>query len=239
MDKEKIIYTNPYTSIDSKKIKKEIFLGKGNWGSVYRFDNDKAIKIIDHDGNNEQYEIISFIKNLNLPNFYKIYDVLYTMDFSLKEYAGTISKYYQTKDIDIYTTSSSYLLDSFNALSESMNILGQHQITAYDFCNKNILLTEEGLIAIDVDFYGKMENDIPKRTIKRNMKQLKESVLHRLLIFNLHYHHKNDFDISKNEAINNAICTLLNLDNSTDIKQFNKILSKYKYPIDYIKEKTK
>lgn len=238
MDENKIL-TSSKLIIDKEEITKNKPIGSGNWGHVYRYDNDKIIKITDKYGSSEQYEMVSFIKNLNLPNFYKIYDVLYHETVNVKEFSGTISKYYPEEKIDLFTTTSDYLLDSFNSLTEALKILSENKIIAYDFCCKNILLTNEGIIGIDVDFYQKMDEYSKSRIMRINMKQLKEAIMHRLLVFNLDKYHRDDFDIQVIDKLNKALYNLINLDSITDTKQFNKILSKYKYPIDYLRKKTK
>lgn len=212
------------------------YLSSGNCGAAYLF-NDTVIKLVDSDGDMEQYDTVSCIKNLSLPNFYKLYSVLSCEKNGIKTFGGTISRYYPAKEVDIFLKPSDYLLDSFNSLYKSMKELGKNNIFVFDLNRANTIVNDNGIFVIDVDLYQRMLNNLPKNVISKNLFKLKCSVFYELMQSNFLNYHSDELKVLSGEDISRILYDLLNLNDFDDSKTFNKTLSKFKYPIDYIRSK--
>lgn len=231
-------YTEFGNLIDINDLMKKgaTFLSSGNCGSAYLF-NDCVIKLVDSDGDMEQYDTVSCIKNLSLPNFYKLYSVLSCERNGIKTFGGTISKYYLSENVDMFLKPSDYLLDSFNSLYKSMSELGKNNIFVFDLNRANTIVNNDGIFVIDVDLYQRMSYNLPKNIISKNLFKMKCSIFYELLQSNFLNHHGNELKDLSGEDISRMIYDLLNLNDFDDSKTFNKTLSKYKYPIDYIRRR--
>jgi len=213
------------------------YLSCGNYGSVYRYSDDKVIKLVDSDGTEEQYETMSSIKDLNLPNFYKLYEILYRNSVDgVKTFGGTIAKYYPREDFDIFLQPSEYLLESFNSLYRAMIQLGMNGISVFDLNRRNVIVNREGIYVIDADLYQKLGNSLTWKIALKNLYRMKDSIFYDLMISNFFKYHKNISSEYANEFIK-IIYDLLNMDDYENSSVFNDTLSKYRYPIDYIKSK--
>ena len=117
--------------------------------------DDKVIKIQECPGSAYQYDVVSSIKNLNLANFYRLYDVLYIEKCGLRTFKGTISQYYSDVDINLWTERVDYVIDGFNGILNSASRLGENRILINDISLNNVILTSNGPVVIDVDDYIK------------------------------------------------------------------------------------
>lgn len=239
MDNERnLFYTESGLVVDKKKIEKNggVYLSSGNYGNAYKL-NDKVVKLVFNDGSSEQYDTVSCIKNLSLPNFYKLYNVLSCEKSGIKTFGGTISKFYSSEDVDIFLKPTDYLLDSFNSLHKSMVELGKNNIFVFDLNRANTIVNDNGIFVIDVDLYQRMMNNLPKNVISKNLFKLKCSVFYELMQSNFLNYHSDELKVLSGEDISRILYDLLNLNDFDDSKTFNKTLSKFKYPIDYIRSK--
>jgi hypothetical protein len=225
--------------IDRKKFESKEVVGSGNYGTVYRYDDDKVIKFANSRGDSNQYNAVSIIKNLSLPNFYKLYDVLSCTDGDVKTFGGTIARYYPSEDLDLFLMPSDYLLDNFNSLYNSMVLLGSSKISIFDLNPRNVICNSSGIYVIDVDLYQQMMAAFPWDLSMRNCFALKRCLFYDLLLRNYFRHHFGEVEGSKSKLVDDAIYDLLNLSNKEDPMVFNATLSEYRYPIDYVKRKVR
>lgn len=211
--------------IDNKKylfdVKKPI--DRGHTGLVYKIDDDTCLKYTTSYRLHQWYTL-SKLMELNLDNFYKIYKILFD---SNGDYSGYLMKYYQNELIDILTMPTEYTLDNFYRLSNTVNKISNNEIVMYDLHDGNVIMNKNDIIIIDADFYDEeYTSNIEK--IKIDNYELLLYLFKDLYKINLEEHFTNYTEeyrvildlFSKNENI------------------YQK-LKDYKYPIDYIKSKTK
>lgn len=234
-----LFYTSSGKVIDRAEFENSdgAFIDGGNYGSAYRYGNDKVVKFVESPGSDEQYENMSNIKNLSLPNFYKIYEVLSCQSDGIKTFGGTIAQYYPKEDVDIFLQPSDFLLDSFNALCRSMEVLGTNHFFAFDLNNRNSILNSNGIFVIDADLYQRMATNLAWKIAAKNVFKLKSSVFYDLLLSNFFRHHSDELGDLKSSDVSNMLYDLMNLDDFADSTVFNKTLAKHRYPIDYIRSR--
>lgn len=217
------VYTTSCQELDVTKIEKEDkFLGSGYVGFAYLNKDNKVIKLLDKPGTKKQYEVMSFIKNLNLPNFYLIYDILSNEKFGVKTYAGTISKYYKSENIDLWEMPSSFIVDNVKKLFEQASILGEKKISMCDIHDGNLIISREGIISIDADddrFCNECRD-------KENINAVRFAII-KLLASN-YFKRRDKVKIAGSEIVK-KLC---------EIKSFDEI-SKYKSPIDWFNDNIK
>ena len=215
-------------------ISKYDLLGSGQFGSAYQKDG-KVYKLLNAPGTSEQYENMCTIKNLNLPNFYKLYEVLFTKDGEKRDFAGTISKYYQKQDVDMFLMPTEYLTDSFNGLLESVRTLGKSGIAVSDLHTGNSIINKDGIFIIDTDLYGKKGFLSNHKILSQNELRLVSFLLD-TLYGNFSDHHGQDYTWEQIAEINSAIHILISncIMNNESITEK---LSGIKYPMDYVTKK--
>lgn len=200
-------------------------IGGGSYSRVYMLSPFQCIKIFRELDNGINYEDVDFINSLNLDNFYKIYSLLFNKTGIFRGYT---MKYYIPIYESIFLKSSEYTLDNFYSIEKSIDILSKHNIFIPDLHSDNVVLGKDEITVIDTDIYSKamlFDND---KLSMRNKRAL-FNLFRMIYIDNLcSYHYYNDNDIG---VINN----LFDFDNPSKVK----VLMKYKYPIDYIKDMRK
>lgn len=208
------------------------YLDEGYYGIAYRYDTDKVIKIQEFAGTANQYEVVSAIKNLHLPNFYRLFDVLYNEKCGLRTFKGTISQYYSEVDIDLWTERSEYSIESFLGLFDSVVTLGRNDILIDDLHLRNAILGSLGITIIDVDDYLKVDGAVGDSLVLENLRMLKTNFFCGLLTS--HFLKSHAFTIERADLLK-SIYELVNTSDVLDKDTFCKTLSKYKYPIDWLK----
>lgn len=196
----------------------------GSCGNIYKINNEVCLKRFDKDAyyNEDAFEIVI---NMNLENFYKVYEMLYDRE---QEFAGYIMKYYQAENIDILTMPISWTLDNFYGLYDSIDKLTKKNILVEDLHDGNVIVNKDGITVIDIDMYKLLKIGLEDEVIFLNKKRL-------YFLFR---------DLYINSIVNNH-CEMRNsglilnglFDHREDISEVNNKLKKYKYPIDYIRAK--
>ena len=202
----------------------------GGCGSVYRINTDTCLKWFGEDNFYDE-EAFETIMKLNLTNFYKIYQMLYDEG---DNFVGYTMKYYESSEIDILTMPIEYTINNLYKLYKSINIITSNSIFVRDLRESNIIMNNQDMTVIDVDLYFKnmfysIRNDLTKNDLIHN----NLSELYRLfseIYFNAlaTYHYTLNFD----KVI---IDELFSIDSTPS--DIHKKLIKYKYPLDYIKER--
>ena len=134
-------------------------IGVGTKGKVYRFDDDKCIKIYDKDVLKYNPEMFDIFKKLSLSGYCQLYDLLYTNPF-LDEIAGYTMKFCQREVENILNMPTEYTIHSFNTLYNSIRVLADNKILANDTIPANAILGRDNVILIDFDACIKSEQDV-------------------------------------------------------------------------------
>lgn len=202
-------------------------LGTGSYGSVYKIDEKKCIKIYKYAGS-VQLEMLQVINDLNLPNYYKILDFYYNKNNIFKAHT---MKYYSQKEIDILTMPVEYSLDNITVLLSAVNTLTSNNILICDMHTENIIMNDSSIIIIDTDLYT--FNKYFNLEIK-NLSALTDLYLNLYLEAIINYHP--EYDISEVKEI---IYDIYNKRNTNPQVALYEEIRNYKYPIDYIKKRVK
>lgn len=224
-----ILYTN---KLDKIEVDKNIILGSGSYGTAYKHNN-KVIKLW-NTPYSQDYKNFEILKELSLPNFYKLETLLYrTKESALKQNNpyGYTYKYLEEEDIDILTLPTNYTLDNLYNLYTTIQILTKYNIRNIDLIAENVILNSKIITIIDAELYTKEHNCSPKELLKRNTYDL-ESLFFDLYKRSLIQYHS--YLLSK--ELNILLYNLFIIHNYKSINNVEKKLTKYKYPLDYLKQ---
>ena len=201
-------------------------IDSGSTANVYRITDDTCLKYIPASSMYD-YSIIEKIMELDLPNFYKIYKILFEYPGC---FSGYLMKYYQKEKINILTMPTDYTLDNFYKISKAINILTDNAIVARDMHSGNVVMDKNNITIIDIDYFD-FEYGLKDEVIKRNNYRC---------LMNLFYElYKEELCFYDGDLIN-ATKVIINLFSPfQEERMFYKKLDGYKYPIDYIKCKVK
>lgn len=212
-------------------------LGTGTRGRVYLTKNQECVKIWT-DTKEEPFEsnLFSELKSLNLPNYYILLSLLFKRKQQINNpnlAVGYLSQYIKSNPIDILTMPVSYTLDNLNGLLKSNEILTQNNIMVDDLrCTKNVILNSNTITAIDIDLYTKNHFLNYRELRDTNILELEE-LFKGLFLESIRKYHK-ELENPQTKALIKSR-ELFSLDYHNGISHTSKILSKYKYPIDYFK----
>ena len=103
-------------NLEKIQYENENLIGTGSTSNVYKINDNRCIKVL-----NNKYdfniEILDTIKNMQLENYYKIYNYLYNKNKKIKGYE---IEYYKKSNINILNTSSEYTTYNFIRLYKSI-----------------------------------------------------------------------------------------------------------------------
>lgn len=222
-----ILYDNNGNKINFKT--NEI-IGNSTHGNVYKVSEIECIKIYKN-GKSVNYEILNYIKQLKLKNYYEIHNFYNNKNGIFK---AITMKYYKKEDIDILTMPIEYTLDNLFKIQSSIDILTQNRILVEDTHTGNIIMDNNSITIIDVDLYNFSNFYIGKALENKNNQRL--AYLFREIFIEAISNYHNEYNNTKTAELIQDTFKLLT-QNQTE-KAYT-ILSKYKYPIDYIKKKVK
>lgn len=229
-----------YYTTKGKKIKcdQTKLLGTGTRGKVYLTPDKECIKVWT---NTEEApfenNIFDELKSLSLPNYYILESLLFKnkKDIFLNNAIGYLYQYTESTDIDILTTPKSYTLDNLNELLKANKILTQNNIMANDARYiKNVILNNNSIIAIDVDLYTKVHYLSSRELERSNITELEE-LFKELYIDSIIKYHQELNNLKTKSLLYGR--NLFALNYREGVSELSKKLSKYKYPIDYLKQK--
>lgn len=217
-----------YYTEDGKRVKfdlkEENVIGRGGQSKVYKISEEKCLKKLFGFGN---YEILKLIRDLKLPSYYIIYDLLFNKRSILKAY---IIEYYVSEEIDILTMPVDYTLYNFFSILDSVMVLTENNVYVSDLHEDNVIMNSNGITVIDTDLYTKNRFFYADELLSKNVSAV------RCLFKNLYFSSLNDYhDGEIKESISPKVNDLFNINNVGDAYNTVKKLSKYKYPIDYMK----
>ena len=176
-------------------------------------------------------ETLKLLQSLNLKNFYEIYNFYYNQNGILKAYT---MKYYQSDEIDILTEKQSYTINNLYDLFLAVCILNKNNILISDTHSENVILSKEKITIIDADLY-RINRFFQKLSLELHNLDALRSLFENLYIYALKKYHNEYY----NETAVYRIKSLFQVYSTSQINGTLKTLSKYKYPIDYIRNRVK
>lgn len=215
------VYTESGDEIGLTRYKFKKPIGYGCGGKAYKYRCGKVIKLLTDIGTPEQYDLMQEIKNLKLNGIYKLENILSSDRYLIKCYAGSISKYYKSKNKDLWMLPSSYVVKEINKLRNTASELAKRKIAIVDLNIGNVLITNEGLIIIDTDDYDRSIDDCEDYNLFR-IKRTIDEVLDSQYFEHFRVENHNEFEVQH----------ALTFNDFTD-ESFQRRLLKHKRPIDW------
>ena len=210
-------------------------LYQGSNGDIYKYNDELCFKVFKNIGFHEE-EMALVLKSLNLKNFYKIIDLLYT---GTLEYAGYMTEFYTKIDKDILLDKD-YLLDSINNIHDSITELNKRNILINDFHVANAIITDNGIIVCDADDFKHTNKIFASDEITgMDFKNMKEANTYlnnyrfKVFLKNLLYDYLIKTYNPKDPTMGYKLIKRLVDEDSYDLSNFNNTLNKYDKPIEY------
>lgn len=211
-------------------------INSGEYGTAYRYGEDKVVKVLNTPDTYMQRRVMSAIKKLNLRNFYKIHELLSTNQFGFRNLAGYVSSYCESDDIDILTMPSEYLVENARMLAESVSRLTEHGICIEDLYSKNVILNSSNITVIDTDLYRLCSGVKSSDLDFHNNLVLKD--LFYSLLWEAHHSYHEDQSVLASQ-LRDIFNELINRKDVSDMDAISRGLTKCKYPIDYVRKRVK
>ena len=204
-------------------------MARGSHAKVYRISDNVCLKKFNILPYKYDTEMFKRFMELDLANFYKIYELYYNKKGKIDGYT---MEYYQDSVDNIIDIPTEYILDNFSTILNSINRLSNEGIQVNDLIPINFIYGKDKITVIDIDNY-KLKKDCDKGelTVKNELALLK--VIHELLLANLVGYYGSDDNIGK------YIRVTEDLFKSDKFSEISKKLVRYKYPIDYMIDKGK
>ena len=223
------LYKDDGKGIYSAKYKE--YIGSGYYGDVYRkIDSDECLKLFKIPGGRCDIDVLRFIKQKKLQNFYELREFLFNAD---KSFLGYTMKYYQDMGVDILTMPVEYTIENLRILYNSFMELTNNSIRVRDMHGDNAIVCKDKIVMVDADrlIFDYLNNYYLK---EKNIEQLQYvfSDLYSDALYNYHTSlgTRENYEKIDRLFVFTSYCDSKRLDNTC------KKLSYYKYPIDYIKE---
>lgn len=197
-------------------------------GLVYKLDGNECFKKFRSKSMRVDKAALVLIQELGLENFCKIKRFLYNES---KTIIGYLMEYYKNEDIDILDMPMEYTIDNLCKLYHSIIKLSQNNIFISDMHTGNIIMNSNEIIVIDYDLYvlnGYFTGPILEYKNIEALKYLFKGIYKEALV----EFHK-EYDTEKNRSL---IDGTFELWTEEGLNKTCKKLTRYKYPIDYIKE---
>ena len=205
----------------------DIVLGRGDCGKVLKVTDDKCLKVF---SDNFAYDskMFEIMMDLDLANFYKIYDLYYKMNGNL---GGYTMKYYLDDRTDILTMPMDYTLDNLMNLSKQIEEISNNRVYVRDLRSGNVIINKEnGIIVIDIDLY-ELNNRMRFEQIRDLNRQNINDLFHQIYLDALCDYHKEMCDNANNFYKLSHI-----FQENRELKKVYRKLKKYKYPIDLMRK---
>lgn len=223
----KILFSDVGRILYSKRVTLLPFVKGGAFGNIYRLDDDKVVKLLRAPSTTHQYDVMKKIKGLNLPNYYRLYEILSSKLFFNKSYIGNIASYHKPSDVDVLEMPSDWLIENYEGLMEAATKLGEANIKIVDARPANAIINDSGITIIDVDLYEMAS----EQCVVKNICHMQTELLLKLLKENCLTHHS---DVWSSDMFSKVVNQLVI---NPDTNQFAKKLSRYPKPIDYINDR--
>ena len=195
----------------------------GSHGKIYKIDDDKLLKRFMVPWDKYDLDMFKRYMELELDNFYKIYELLYNKKNKL---SGYTMEYCHNTDIDIVNMDTEYLLDSFDKIVKSSDKLASMGIVIDDLVPTNLIYESDKMVVIDIDNYY-VNDTISTDNIKTVNRHKLKLLLYNMLKASL-------YDLYWKDYLKRYLDNLEELYNTGNITDVMKTLSKYKRPYDYL-----
>lgn len=203
-------------------------LGEGQHGIVYQISDEECLKVYKRKPEID-IEVLKTIASLNLTSYYEILKLYYSKASIL---SAIKMKYYEKKDIDILTMPSEYTLDNLYKILSSADKLSQNNILIEDTHSGNIIMANNDIIIADVDLYS-FSHFYKERELRRKNIQKIGYLFNEIYSESISDYHEE----LKSFLVAELIRKLFTIVTPSQVEKIYSELSKYKYPIDYIKKK--
>jgi len=205
-------------------------IGGESYGDIYKISETECLKVYKNIESVNK-EVLEYIRNLHLKNYYEIYNFYNNRRGIFKAHT---MKYYQDEDIDILTMPTEYTLDNLFGIQTSVDILTQNNIQIEDTHTGNIIMDNNNITIIDTDLYAFNRFHTKEQLQFKNIQKL-EYLFREIYAEAIADYHSEYKDYKTMVLIRNMFKLYL----QREINEIYSELSKYKYPIDYIKKKRK
>lgn len=211
------------------------YITHGTQANIYKIKPNEVLKVYLDVLDENKYvfapeaNILEEINSLNLPGYYKIHDIYQSQKNNY--ISGYTMPYYETIKENILLLPTSYTLDSINKIFKGLSTLTDRDIEAKDLYYKNVILTKEGIVVIDVDAYTKSlkDKDVINYVNINNLLYMLRGIYKEALI-NLGLNPEKDRELSS------RLSALLEHSNNP-AKTLTRKLAWYKKPLDYLYKK--
>lgn len=197
-------------------------------GVVYKINSDECFKKFKSKKFRADKEVLLLIQELGLENFCKIKRLLYDKS---KILIGYLMEYYKNENIDILTMPIEYTIDNLFKLYYSVIKLSENNIFISDMHTGNIIINHAGIIIIDYDLYvlnGYFTGPLLEHKNIYSLMYLFREIYKKSLV---------EFHSECNSDINRRLIDIsFNFWTKEQLEESCKKLTRYKYPIDYIKK---
>lgn len=196
------------------------------YSNIYKVSEEECIKIFKNTSDELTLEILSLIRDLNLPSFYSIHDFYFDRNRDFKAYT---MEYYKKDNIDILTMPTDYTLSNLYAIYNDIERLTDENVVVSDLHSGNVILNRDGITVIDADLYYQLFNAERYKLERKNLLAL-------IYLFkDLYFGALDTFHNGSDTSIYfDSIRNLFDSYDADSIHRVYKKLSRYKYPIDYI-----
>lgn len=174
-------------SIINRPIEGKKVFDSGSYGIIYDNLDGTLTKVIRFN-TVDPYSIIK-IKELELDNFYKVFDIL-TLNNGKKEYLRAYKMNNIKRDnTKLLNSNIYYFINNIKIIMNSLKKLSDNYIISYDLHNRNLIINDDGMTVIDCDLYKhdtsysceaiyRHNIDILKRTIYEELhEEMKKDIL--------------------------------------------------------------
>jgi len=205
-------------------------IGGHQQGNIFKLSEDTCLKVYKNIDDID-LETLKLIKNLNLKNYYELYNFYYDKKGTFK---ASLMKYYKPEEIDILSEKAEYTKENLLALLSSVNILNQNHILISDTHSDNVILSKDQITVIDTDLYRLNRFFTQSSLEKHNINALKY-LFESLYIEAL----KKYYPEYCSEITTAIIKNMFKLNDEESVENTLNVLTQYKYPIDYIRKRAR
>jgi hypothetical protein len=173
-----------YSELDKSILGDPINPDKGSRGDVYRYGDIaiKKYKKVSYDCDNIQLDMFENLREIQLPAFVELIDCTTEMVENEREpydiygrpnkrevVSAYSARFYETSNESMIDKPLDYTLSSLYELRKLLKELSDREISIVDSHFENCIVTENGLVIIDPDFYR-----IRKNPYKINEKRIRD-----------------------------------------------------------------
>ena len=151
----------------------------GSYGVIYENDDGSLTKVMRFD-TIDPYPMIK-IKELNLKNFYKIYDILVQNNGTYNYLKAYKMNKIVPDDTTLLDSKIDYFVTNIRIIMESLKVLSDNYILSYDLHDGNIIINKNSITVIDCDSY-KYNPEYPKELIyNHNLEEFKRTIFEQII----------------------------------------------------------